>query len=366
VRDWCNGAEHPEGRSYYNQFVMEIAGGIKAKPEHVRVLEVCNGDASVCLAREANCPPGARIDDHPLIPDEPNLQPPEPANDDDSWWAGLWLLMNGEGYTDGTAAADDGYAYILPHGEDAPSHGGQENEEGVAIASSLVTSRMQVVFAVPATFIDLLTRWLILDTRLVARAGLLLVEMAPSVATTTNESTAAICPWKATADADADGPWLWKALSGTLTPRLSGLNPKPQTPNPKPSLGGLAGDGSLPTDPYSRSQDPQVGVLASCPPGFRCSMRPEVRLAAPLCKAEVGRYSARRRWALVFPLWVLSAIATALMLLQISCRHVVRGCRALKRVLVPHSNSNGPERCPPLERRDRAREKDREEEGWRG
>jgi hypothetical protein len=63
-------------------------------------------------------------------------------------------------------------------------------------------------------------------------------------------------------------------------------------------------------------------LFAVCAAGFRCSMRRDMtKLRVPLCKAEVGRFSAQWRLALVVPLYFIISFITVLTLLWSGRRH---------------------------------------------
>jgi hypothetical protein len=186
------------------------------------------------------------------------------------------------------------------HGDgDADSHDGGERirdqpmsveEDGEWQGAVPESSRIQVVFAVPSRYFEALTNFLTEATRLVSRLEVILVEMRP---TDTNAST---CPTLVDADANPFGN-LW----------------------PEPS-------------PF---RNLHVGQSAICPTGFRCSMRREMHLEVPLCKAEVGRFSAARRAAIVGPLYVLITLISTATLLWLSGRRLFSLWLKLSKTLWP-------------------------------
>jgi len=179
------------------------------------------------------------------------------------------------------------------------------DEEGAADtpdeeAGPEMASRMQVMLAVPSERVTALAAFMISSPRAVARMQILLVDMPPA------NPAAAVCGWPMGASSGAgrhDGPWS--------------------------RLVSLLGDG----DAVQQHGGAPAQDTAQCPEGFRCTMRGEMHLDAPLCKAEVGRFSPARRQVQLVPVYMVATLVSVITLLYLAGQCVLDTYRALKRAL---------------------------------
>ena len=264
--DWCRADPRDSaGRSPQQQFVEGISAGIGAHRGEVRVQRVCSNDGSVCIVPDIAC---AESGAHGLTRiGTADAALPECTSD---------------------LPLDDCYDDVMPllsHHPNAPPPLGRSrigNEKGEATLRDL--RRIQVMLELPQPFVDVFTPFVLAKTRSIARLGLMVVEMPP------RNANASVCEWS-------------QAAQGNQFAGLGGQGRK----------GEMASDGSS-----------NQGHIAECAAGFRCSLRPEMQLGAPLCKAEVGYYSAARRKMIVLPLWALIAVTFSFVSLYIVGTHFWR------------------------------------------
>jgi hypothetical protein len=249
-KKWCKrDAVDPGGRSSYTRFVGDIATVLNVSTADIEVLQICTGDDSLCLVENATCPEVSSA------------------------------IVDIDRDRAGGVAAEDALNEELGIREDV----GPE-----------MSSRMQVMFAVPPERIDDLAAFLVSSSGAVARMEILLVELPPA------DPAASVCEEHGAGKSGAGRHDAWSLLRSLLG------------------------------DDAARVQD-----TAQCPEGFRCSMRREMHLGAPLCKAEVGRYSPVRRQVQLMPVYMVATLVSSITLLYLAGHYVFDTYRTLKNALRP-------------------------------
>ena len=251
-KNWCKrDAVDPGARSSYARFVGGIATALNVSTADVEVLQICTGDDSLCLVENATCPESESEISTEIVD----------------------LDRAGGGGAEDALNEDAGIR------EDV----GPE-----------MSSRMQVMFAVPPERIDDLAAFLVSSSGAVARMEILLVELPPA------DPAASVCEEHGAGTSGAGRHDAWSLLRSLLG------------------------------DDAARVQD-----TGQCPEGFRCSMRREMHLGAPLCKAEVGRYSPVRRQVQLMPVYMVATLVSSITLLYLAGHYVFDTYRTLKNALRP-------------------------------
>ena len=276
-QEWCSvDVKDTDRRSYYMQFVEGVAGALNVSASKVRVLSVCTSNGGQCRSREDICPP--EMHDEATIPQG----------------------AHGPGFHGDVSSSEEGEL----DGVDA--YGERQD-----YSASMMASRMQVVFAVPSDYYDVLTDLLTQDTRLASRLEFILVETVPS---SPNLVACSMSAQEHTAAIERPFMSLWPDSSASRT---------------------------------FESREDQSNQTADCPTGFRCSMRREMHLNVPLCKAEVGRFSPARRIAIIGPLYLLIVLLSTATLVWIAGRRLLNFWINLQKTLWPGAGASKRRVAPP-------------------